>query len=204
MMNSSLNESNRYKNVWLWYLLLMIGTLVLLFYPTMVAKADVQKPLTLDTTILNKEDLPSDVPIEKTLENITKQNNRTVETGILESQNDDRSLRGTTVVGANIIRMSGTTCQLYISWAGTDSIGTWRANNIKATNLNLISPVTYLNINNYSRETTASPVGTCYVGIMSIPTGETKAKVSATNLQAYYLSYGWRSGIINNGTVVIN
>lgn len=65
MMNNSLNESNRYKNVWLWYLLLMIGILVLLFYPTMVAKADVQEPLTLDTTILNKEDFPSDVPIEK-------------------------------------------------------------------------------------------------------------------------------------------
>lgn len=85
MMNNSLNESNRYKNVWLWYLLLMIGILVLLFYPTMVAKADVQEPLTLDTTILNKEDFPSDVPIEKTVENITKQNSRTVETGILES-----------------------------------------------------------------------------------------------------------------------
>ncbi|WP_271027330.1 hypothetical protein [Enterococcus thailandicus] len=203
-MNNSLNESNRYKNVWLWYLLLMIGTLVLLFYPTMIAKADVQEFLTLDTTILNKEDLPSDVPIEKTLENITKQNSRTVETGILESQNDDRSLRGTTVVGANIIRMSGTTCQLYISWAGTDSINIWRANNIKATNLNLIGPVTYLNMNNYYKNTTASPVGTSYVGTMSIPTGEIKAKVSATNLQAYYLSYGWRSGIINNGTVVIN
>ncbi|MBO0430749.1 hypothetical protein [Enterococcus sp. DIV0660C] len=198
-MNNSLNESNRYKNVWLWYLLLMIGTLSLLFYPTMVAKADVQEPLTLDTKILNKEDLPSNVPIEKTLENITKQNSRTVETGILESQNDDRSLRGTTVVGANIIRMSGTTCQLYISWAGTDSINIWRANNIKATNLNLIGPVTYLNMNNYYKTTTASPVGTSYVGTMSIPT-----KVSATNLQAYYLSYGWRSGIINNGTVVIN
>ncbi|MDA3973593.1 hypothetical protein PF023_06015 [Enterococcus thailandicus] len=51
----------------------------------MVAKADVQEPLTLDTTILNKEDFPSDVPIEKTVENITKQNSKTVETGILES-----------------------------------------------------------------------------------------------------------------------
>lgn len=77
--------------------------------------------------------------------------------------------------------MSGTTCLLYISWAGTDSISTWRANNIKATNLNLIGPVTYLNMNNYYKKTTASPVGTSYVGTMSIPTGETKAKVSATN-----------------------
>lgn len=68
----------------------------------------------------------------------------------------------------------------------------------------MIGPVTYLNMNNYYKTTTASPVGTSYVGTMSIPTGETKAKVSATNLQAYYLSYGWRSGIIDNGTVVIN
>lgn len=90
----------------------------------MVAKADVQEPLTLDTTILNKEDLLSDVPIEKTLKNRTKQNSRPVETGILESRNEDRSLRGITVVGANIIRRSGTSCQLYISWAGTDSIST--------------------------------------------------------------------------------
>ena len=122
----------------------------------------------------------------------------------MKPRSADQLLRGPTIIGANIIRMSGTTCQLYLAWSGTESISSWRANNIKATNLNLIGPVTYLNANNYFRNTTASPVGTTYVDTMSIPTRETRARVSVSNLQAYYPTYGWRSGIINNGTVIIN
>lgn len=201
MENKFLDNECCYK----WKLVYSLTVILFaLFFSLVTVQADNQAELSLETTILNVDDLPSEVPIEKTLIEMNQQRLEEIDSNILQHGRTNQLLRGATVIGANIIRMSGTTCQLYLAWSGTDAINAWRANNIKATNLNLIGPVTYLNINNYSRQTTASPVGTTYVGTMSIPTKETKAKVSVSNLQAYYLLHGWRSGIINNGTVVIN
>jgi len=87
---------------------------------------------------------------------------------------------------------------------GTDPINIWRASNIRVTNLSLLNLYTYLNVNNFYQGTTAAATGTCYVSTMSIPTSESRANVYASTLQAYYLSFGWRSALINNGTVVIN
>ncbi len=193
-----------YKKGFIYSIIVVLFTLILFCFSIVVVRADNQENLFLDTTILDVEDLSLDVSIEETVIEMNQQRLKTIDSEILKPRSADQLLRGATIIGANIIRMSGTTCQLYLAWSGTESINAWRANNIKVTNLNLIGPVTYLNINNYSRSTTASPVGTTYVGTMSIPTGETRARVSVSNLQAYYLRYGWRSGIINNGTVVIN
>lgn len=152
--------------------------------------------INLDTTIINRKDLPSNIPINQAITNLNNEK---------YAKLDNNSLpKGFTVVSGYIIRMSGTTCQLYIAWSGTDSINIWRANNIRVTNLSWLNPYTYFNVNNFYQGTTAAATGTCYVGTMSIPTNETKAEVSASNLQAYYLAFGWRSALINNGTVVIN
>lgn len=117
---------------------------------------------------------------------------------------EKRNNRGTTVLSAYIIRMSGTTCQLCLAWSGSDAINTWKANNIKTTNLSLFSPVTYSNINNYYRTVTAASTGTAYVDTFSVPTNETQARVSASGVAAYYLLYGWNSALIKDGNVVIN
>ncbi|MGM0157512.1 hypothetical protein IGI47_001824 [Enterococcus sp. AZ191] len=193
-----------YKKGFIYSLIVVLFTLFLSCFSIVVVRADNQENIFIDTTILDLEDLPSDVPIEETLIEMNQQRLKKIDSEILKPRSADQLLRGPTIIGANIIRMSGTTCQLYLAWSGTESISSWRANNIKATNLNLIGPATYLNINNYFRNTTASLVGTTYVGTMSIPTRETRVRVSVSNLQAYYLIYGWRSGIINNGIVIIN
>lgn len=152
--------------------------------------------INIDTTIINRRDLPSNIPLEQAIMNLNKEKN---------TQLDNNSLsKGITVVSGYIIRMSGTTCQLYIAWSGTVSINIWRASNIRVTNLSLLNPYTYLNVNNFYQGTTAAATGTCYVCTMSIPTSESRANVYASTLQAYYLSFGWRSALINNGTVVIN
>lgn len=204
MENKFLDNECCYKWKLVYSLTVILFALFFSLFSLVTVQADNQAELSLETTILNVDDLPSEVPIEKTLIEMNQQRLEEIDSNILQHGRTNQLLRGATVIGANIIRMSGTTCQLYLAWSGTDAINAWRANNIKATNLNLIGPVTYLNINNYSRQTTASPVGTTYVGTMSIPTKETKAKVSVSNLQAYYLLHGWRSGIINNETVAIN
>ena len=204
MKNTFLNRSNYHKERSLYSLTIVLCTLFLFLFSMVTVHADDQESMTLETTILDLENLPSDVPIEETLTVLNENRLETIADETLQPTIAEQRLSGTTVIGANVIRMSGTTCQLYLSWAGTDSINAWRANNIKATNLNLIGPVTYLSTNNFYSSTTASSVGTTYVGTMSIPTKEKEAKVSVSNLQAYYLLHGWRSGIIKNGLVVIN
>lgn len=70
--------------------------------------------INIDTTIINRRDLPSNIPLEQAIMNLNKEKN---------TQLDNNSLsKGITVVSGYIIRMSGTTCQLYIAWSGTVSI----------------------------------------------------------------------------------
>jgi len=152
--------------------------------------------INIDTTIINRRDLPSNIPLEQATINLNKEKNAKLDNNSLS--------KGITVVSGYIIRMSGNTCQLYIAWSGTDPIHIWRASNIRVTNLSLLNPYTYLIVNNFYQRTTAAATGTCYVSAINIPTSESRANVYASTLQAYYLSFDWRSALINNGTVVIN
>lgn len=153
--------------------------------------------VSIETIMLDYESLPKEFPLNITISMINQERNQI-------KTSEKRNNRGTTVLSAYIIRMSGTTCQLYLAWSGSDAINTWKVNNIKTTNLSLFSPVTYSNINNYYRTVTAASTGTAYVDTFSVPTNETQARVSASGVAAYYLIYGWNSALIKNGNVVIN
>lgn len=66
-----------------------------------------------------RRDLPSNVPLDQAIINLNKEKNAQLD--------NDTLSKGLTVALEYIIRMSRTTCQLYIACSGTDPINIWRA-----------------------------------------------------------------------------
>lgn len=158
-------------------------------------------PSFIEAAILDLDNLPEGNSVEERINKFHEENEVSEFSQLLASPFETRD---TTVITAYIIRLSGTSCQLYIRWAGVHSINTWRASNVRVTSTSLLNPATYMNANNFYRSVTAGAAGSAYVGTMSIPTSQAQARVNFTNLQAYFLAFGWRSAVVNNGTANIN
>ncbi len=108
-----------------------------------------------------------------------------------------------TALSASIIRISSDIHQLYLNYAGTASINSFRIRNLTISNTNILFPEQYYSNSYLLKDTNGQASGSQYLATFNAPISTTKFRVKMGTLEGYYHAYGWRVGIISNGVVTV-
>lgn len=132
--------------------------------------------------------------IEKTLDDIKNNNNLNTMASIGVAQ------------GTAIFRKgNSTSCELYISWTGTEFVSMFSFSNFKVQSTRLISPTIYSNIGGSTVKCEyAATSGYAKVLDINIPTNVETVRAVVTNPACCTLSEGWIYGTALNQSVTIN
>jgi hypothetical protein len=109
---------------------------------------------------------------------------------IIDIIGEENQTSGATEVSIKLVRNgNSTTCQAYLEWSGTQVFQTWRFKKISITNTSILSPTVYGTFGNGTTYTTyevvGAPVGSLFIGNVTVPTNVTQFRSSANSLQGY-------------------
>lgn len=192
-----LNVKKRGKNISRLFMSLMLLSIFLIFSAGKANASTVDndvlssQEVEIETVFINEKNLT----IEK-LEQIHEEN---------QSKNTSQRAITGTIVTAYVNRIgTGNTCQIYLRWDGNLLINTWRFTELTVRSKSIISNTLYARFSPFYKTVPAAANGTVFLGTFSVPTSQNRVRVAASGLQAYTLSNGWLSAIMNNGEATIN
>ena len=154
-----------------------------------------------DTVVFPVVELPDNITedekqeiVEKTLDDINNNNNLNTMASIGVAQ-------GTAIFRSG----NSTSCELYISWTGTELVSMFSFSNFKVQSTRLISPTVYSNIGGSTIYCDyAATSGYAKVLDINIPTNVETVRAVVTNPACYTLSEGWLYGTALNQSVTIH
>lgn len=149
-------------------------------------------------------------PVAELPDNITEEEKEDFVKNTLDDIKNDCNQSGRASIGVaqgTAIFRSGnsTSCELYISWTGTEMVSMFSFSNFKVKSTSLINPTIYSNIGG-STIVCESAATAGYVKVLdiNIPTNVTTVKAVVTNPACFTLSEGWLYGMAINHSVTIH